>query len=66
MTDLTVADHGSVFILTPTSDVGAGWVEEHIPEGALPWGIAGIAVEHRYIAAIVDGAVGDGLAIQML
>jgi len=66
MTDLTVDDHGSVFILTPVSDEGFTWVSEHLPTGGLGWGMHGIAVEHRFISEIVLGAVEDGLAIQML
>jgi hypothetical protein len=38
------------------------WIENHIPEDAQRLGNA-IAVEHRYIADIVAGIQGDGLAV---
>jgi hypothetical protein len=61
--DLTVANHGSIFLLTPTSKRGRAWVAENIPENAMTWGPS-IAVEHRYIQAIVDGATADGLKVR--
>jgi hypothetical protein len=63
MTDLTVENHGSIFLLRGESDLGREWIAEHIPEDAMTFGSA-IAIEHRYIGAIVDGAVADGLEVQ--
>jgi hypothetical protein len=40
----------------------AEWIIEHIPEDAPTFGGA-IAVEHRYIRAIIQGAAADGLSI---
>lgn len=64
MTDLMVANHGSIFILTPVSDAGREWIGDHIPDEAMTWGAEGIVVEHRYIEAIISGAVADGLEVE--
>lgn len=60
--DLSVTNEGSIFLLTPTSTRGGDWINEHIPEDAPTWGIS-IVVEHRYIEAIVLGAIADGLEV---
>jgi len=61
--DLSVTNHGSLFLLTPTSMRGGDWINEHIPEDAMTWGIS-IVVEHRYITDIIQGAINDGLEVQ--
>jgi len=63
MADLTVINHGSVFLLMGTSLPGKQWIVENIPEDAQRWGRS-IVVEHRYIAAIVEGAMKDGLEVE--
>jgi hypothetical protein len=62
MTDFTIANHGSIFILTPLTDDGDEWVSQHIPEDAARWG-GGIVVEARYIDDIVEGIRDDGLIL---
>jgi hypothetical protein len=62
MIDLIVSNHGSIFLLTPVSDSGRQWVSEHIPDDAQRLG-DNIAVEHRYIADIIEGAQADGLEV---
>lgn len=61
--DLVVQDHGSIFLLTPRSDAGQEWIDEHIPADAQRWGVNSIVVEHRYITDIVLGAQADGLDV---
>lgn len=63
MCDLEVTGGGSVFLLHPRSDAGRAWIAEHIPEDAMMLGNA-VAVEHRYIADIVAGAMSDDLCVQ--
>jgi hypothetical protein len=52
----------SVYLLRPLTPAAFDWVEEHIPEDAQRLGTA-IAVEHRYIGAIAEGIVADGLVV---
>ena len=63
MTDLSVQNHGSIFLLVPESDLGREWIAERIPEDATRWGEDAVVVEHRYIADIVQGAINDGLEV---
>lgn len=62
--DLSIANHGSIMILTPVSDAGREWVSQHIPEDAMRWA-GGVVVEPRYAQDIVDGALHDGLEVQI-
>lgn len=60
--DLIVVDQGSIFLLRGATDAGEEWIVEHIPAEAQRW-CGDIVVEHRYIGAIIDGAMNDGLEI---
>jgi len=53
----------TVYLLHPITDAAREWVAEHLPEDAQHLGES-IAVEHRYIHDIVDGARNDGLAVR--
>jgi hypothetical protein len=60
--DLRATDFGSIWLLTPLSEAGREWCDEHLPENALTWG-SSVVVEPRYVADIVLGAADDGLVI---
>src|SRR6266446_403477 len=62
--DFLVENHGSIFLLKPQSDLATSWVEDHIgrENGYQPY-YPTVVVEHRYIADIVAGIQGDGLAV---
>lgn len=61
--DFEVQNEGSIFLLRPLSDEAFQWIEDHIGEEAQFFGNA-VAVEHRYIADIVDGIISDGLEVR--
>lgn len=63
MADLLVHGGGTVYLLRPVSPEGAAWVDEHIP-GDATWFGGAVAVEHRYIGPIIEGASGDGLVVR--
>ena len=52
----------SVYLLRPLTPAAIDWIEQHIPDDAQRLGTA-IAVEHRYIGAIAEGIVADGLVL---
>ncbi len=52
----------TVYLLRPLTPAAFDWIDEHIPEDAQRLGTA-IAVEHRYIGAIAEGIVADGLVL---
>lgn len=55
------ANHGSITILTPLDDAAEQWVEENIGEH-MSWG-GGVVIEPRYVGAILEGIVADGLEV---
>ncbi len=63
MADLLVQNHGSIFLLDPVTDLGRGWIADHIPDEAT-WWCGAVVVEPRYIGDIVAGAAGDGLQVR--
>jgi len=63
MTDVSVRNEGSIFLLTPLSPEARAWFGEHLPDDALTFGPATV-VEHRYVGDILDGMAQDGLALE--
>lgn len=63
MADLSISNHGSIFLLSGVSPAGEAWIAENIPEDAMTFGGA-IVVEHRYIGDIAAGAQNDGLEVE--
>ena len=62
MIDLRVTNHGSLFLVEPRTDAGRVWLADHT-DATAQWFGRGIAVEPRYIDALVFGAVEDGMAV---
>jgi hypothetical protein len=62
MIDFEVINHGSLYSLRPLTDAAREWVEAHISEERTEFGGC-IVVEPRYIGALVEGIVNDGLII---
>jgi hypothetical protein len=62
--DFLVENHGSIFLLKPQTTAATFWLEEHIgrENGYQPYWPTCV-VEHRFIADIVAGIQGDGLAV---
>ena len=57
--DFLVSNHGTIFLLEPMTDAAVAWVDAYLPADLQLFG-ASIAVEHRYIRDIVEGAVAAG------
>lgn len=62
MSDFQLSGSGSVYLLHPISQAGKAWVQHNISDDHQTLG-GGIAVEHRYVGALVDGIIGDGLSL---
>lgn len=60
--DFTVYGSGTVYLLTSITEAAREWVDEHLSRDRQYLG-EGIAVEHRYIVALVEGARRDGLVV---
>lgn len=61
--DFSITDHGSVWLLRPCTDAARDWISEHIPSDAQFLGNS-VAIEPRYVPAIINGIVDDGLEIE--
>jgi hypothetical protein len=62
MTDISFENHGSIVLVRGLTDEGQDWLDEHIDEDAPRWS-GGIAVEPRFVSALVDGILESGLEI---
>lgn len=60
--DFTVAGGGTLYILRPNTQAAKEWASENLPDDAQRWG-GGVAIEHRYIDAIIEGIRADGLEV---
>lgn len=63
MKDFNLINHGSIVLLVPTSDEGRAWADEHLPEDRQLWGHESTVIEPRYVDAILDGIINDGLEV---
>jgi hypothetical protein len=63
--DISIENHGSIFLVRPLTPLGISWIENHIgrDNGYQPY-YPGVVIEHRYIADIVAGLQNDGLVIR--
>jgi hypothetical protein len=62
--DLYIANHGSIVIVSGTSDAGRSWIEDKLINGnkAHLWA-GGVVVESRGLEMIVAGAINDDLEV---
>jgi hypothetical protein len=60
--DVTVENHGTIFLFRPWTDAAREWIEEHVDGEALWFGGA-LAVEHRYAYDLAHGMLNDGLTV---
>jgi hypothetical protein len=61
--DFEVENHFSLYLLRPLTTEAWDWIEEHLSTDC-NWFANAVAVEHRYIADIVNGIRADGLSVQ--
>ncbi len=64
MPDVTVENHGSVYVLRLHSSAARAWRLEYLPEDAPSIGTNSVAVETRYVADILEGMISDGLEVE--
>ena len=62
--DVLVHGGRSVFLFDPVSDRGKEWVDRNVSYEPYQRFGGAIAVEHRYIDDLVEGAVSDGLVVE--
>ena len=62
--DIIMRDEGSLVIFFPNTVNGSDWLDENLPDDC-PMVGKGFAVEPRYVPAIVEGIIGEGLNLKM-
>jgi hypothetical protein len=63
MNDFSVSNHGTVCLLHGHTTAAADWIESNLPGDVQRFGLASVVVEPRYLEAILDGIVNDGLEV---
>jgi len=63
MTDFSVSNQGTIFLLTPLTEAAKEWTEQHLSHDRQSWGPS-VVVEHRYIEPIVEGIRANGLEVE--
>jgi hypothetical protein len=63
LSDFTVVNEGTIFLLIPNTPAAEAWCDERLPEDRMTFG-RGVVVEHRYIANVVEGIQRDGLGVK--
>ncbi len=58
--DISVENHGSLFLFRPHTDEGREWLEENT-DGQ--WFGEALVVEHRYAEGLAQGMLDDGLRV---
>jgi len=60
--DISIENHGTIFLFRLNAQAATDWVEEHVQSDAQFFGDA-LVVEHRYARDLATAAVADGLAV---
>jgi hypothetical protein len=61
--DVSVANHGSIFMIQPITQAAKEWVDENVPLEDYQWLGSSFSCEHRYVEDLVAGMQGDGLVV---
>ncbi|MCY2927544.1 MAG: hypothetical protein NT031_19315 [Planctomycetota bacterium] len=61
--DINVDDEGSVFLFSPITPLAREWVATNLSLEGWQWLGRAFAVEHRFVAPIVEGMMNDGLRV---
>ena len=61
--DVTVENHGTIFLFFPQTEAGKDWITENLADDAM-WLGDGLVVEHGYAHDLAEGMIVDGLSLQ--
>jgi hypothetical protein len=61
--DVTVENHGSIFLFRPMNDAARQHLEENVSDGA-QWFGGALAVEPRYAGALAQALIEDGMEVE--
>lgn len=60
--DVTIMDCGSICLVSPHTAAASEWIDENVDEAAT-WHGKALAVEPRYLDALVEGMRDDDLVV---
>jgi len=63
MSDFSVANHGSVTILTPLNESAKQWVADNLPDDLMYWGRDGIVIDSNLFPPIGRALIEEGYAL---
>lgn len=63
MNDITVYVDGNFAMLKALTEQGVSWIDDNLESESWQWLGNRLCVDHRYINAIIEGVINDGLSI---
>jgi hypothetical protein len=63
MADVTIENHGTIFLFRLNTDAAEEWVNTYVQDDAQFWGGA-LVVEYRYAGGLAAGMEADGLEVE--
>lgn len=63
--DLQIENHGSVVLLRPLTPRGSEWLDENVFAESWQWFGGALAAEPRLVEQVIQGAVEDGLVVEL-
>jgi hypothetical protein len=60
--DVEVSNHGSIWLVTPITPEAKEWIAEHVSDEAQWLGFS-LAVEHRFVTALLEGIADYGFEV---
>ena len=64
MSDFQIENHGSIVLLRPLTDAAQAWATEHLSGPETQYFGGAVAIEPRYVGAILEGLSDDGLTVE--
>ena len=61
--DIRVEDHGTICLLVALTNGAMTWLTDNTPDDVMKVGESRFVVEPRYVRAIVEGAIEEGLEV---
>ena len=64
MKDFTIHNEGSIFMITPNTQLAKDWVKDNLPLEPWQWLGHSFSVEHRYIGEIYQSMLDEGFEVE--
>lgn len=61
--DVTVGNHGTIFLFEPHTEAANAWLDANVGDDAM-WMSGALVVEHGYARDLADAMLAEGLVLQ--